>query len=135
MAKKGIKIDFSDVRAFEKRLRDEARNSKNQLKRGMTKAITLLHRESVNNTKAGVLYFDGVYERGDLRRSIAFEVPKPDTGIVFISKGLKYPTFVEKGTRRMRAKPFMLPALTSSAMDIAQTFEAVLKKSIRNLAK
>ena len=103
MAKKGLKIDFTDIREFERKVREEARNSGRRMEKGMLKATLLVRNEAVKNTKAGVLYSDGVYETGNLRRSLAFDLISPVKGKVFISKGLKYPTFVEKGTRRMGA--------------------------------
>lgn len=130
-----LKIDFSDIRKFEAKLRKEVTNSEKGLKTGLLKATTLVHREAVNNTKAGVKYVDGVHEKGNLRRSLSFDVPSAKYGEVFISKGLKYPLFVEKGTRRMRAKPFLSLAVTDNIGKIRDIINQVLKQTVTNLKK
>ena len=130
-----LKIDFSDIRDFEKKLRKEVVETENTLKIGLLKAVTLVQREAVNNTRAGVLYLDGVYEVGNLRRALTFDVPTSQYGRVFISKGLDYPKFVERGTRRMRAKPFLSPALTNNISKIKDILNTALAKTVTNLKK
>jgi HK97 gp10 family phage protein len=133
MAKKGLKIDFSDIRKFETNLRKGIKSSESNLKTALFKAVTLIHREAVNNTQAGVKYADGIYERGNLRRSLTFDIPSPRYGEVFISKGLKYPLFVEMGTRRMRAKPFLSLAVRDNIEKVNKIFGEAVKKTINNL--
>jgi len=130
-----LKINFSDIKNFEKKLRKEVVESQNNLKVGLLKATTLVQKEAINNTKAGIKYVDGIYQTGNLRRSISFDVPTPRYGEVFISKGLKYPLFVEKGTRRMRAKPFLSLALTDNINKIKEILNIALARTITNLKK
>lgn len=133
MAKKGLKIDFTDIRDFERKVREEARNSGRRMEKGMLKATLLVRNQAVKNTRAGVLYSDGVYETGNLRRSLSFDLISPVKGKVFISKGLKYPTFVEKGTRRMRAKPFLEPAVDGSRKEIRAIFKKIVDQSFKKM--
>ena len=133
MAKKGLKLDFTDVREFEKKVRDQARTSGSRLEKGTLKATLLVRNEAVKNTRAGVLYADGVYERGNLRRSLSFDLISPTKGKVFISKGLKYPTFVEKGTRKMRAKPFLEPALEGSRQKIKEIYAKIIAQGFKKM--
>jgi HK97 gp10 family phage protein len=133
MAKKRLKIDFKDVRQFEKKIRQEASNSRNNIEKGLFKAVTLVHREAVNNTRAGVKYTDGVYEVGNLRRSLSFDIISPVAGQVFISKGLKYPSFVELGTKRMRAKPFLSLAVYDNMEKVREIFKAIINQTFKNL--
>jgi HK97 gp10 family phage protein len=135
MAKTKVKIDFSDIRDYEKRLRKEVKESENRTKIGLLKAVTLVHREAVNNTKAGVKYFDGIYNTGNLRRALSFDLISPVAGQVFISKGLDYPKFVEYGTRRMRAKPFLTPAVYENIKAIEDIFTKLINETIKKLSK
>lgn len=128
-----LKIDFSDIRKFEAKLRKEVANSENNLKIGLLKCVTLVHREAVNNTREGVLYLDGVHEKGNLRRALSFDVPSIKYGEVFISKGLDYPKFVEMGTRRMRAKPFLTPAVKNNIGKIKDILGRQVEVTLNNL--
>ena len=135
MANKKFKIDFIDVRQFEKKLRNETKDTQNNLNIGLLKAITLIHREAINNTRAGVKYSDGVYEVGNLRRALSFDIISPIAGQVFISKGLKYPSFVELGTKRMRAKPFLSLAVSDNIDKVREIFKTLINKTFKNLSK
>jgi HK97 gp10 family phage protein len=132
MATKGIKLDFSDVRKFERGLKEAVKMSSDYEKIGLLKAVTLVHREAVNNTVAGVKYSDGIYESGNLRRSLSFEL-KDRAGDVFISRGLQYPTFVEFGTKRMRAKPFLSLAISDNIDNIKSIFKRIMDKQIKKM--
>lgn len=132
MPSQRFKIDFSDVRKMEKGVRQAVADSNEYTQVGLLQAITLVQREAVNNTRAGVKYIDGIYETGNLRQSITFEV-KPTEASAFISKGLDYPKFVEFGTRRMRAKPFLHIALKENTRKIDEIFDRIIKKQIRNM--
>lgn len=135
MAKSNLKIDFSEIKDFERRLLKSIKESEKQEKYALLKATTLVHREAVNNTKAGVKYSDGVYETGNLRRALSFDIPSPKYGQVFISKGLKYPKFVEQGTRNMRAKPFLMPALTENWKEIRKIWQDYIKSTLKVVKK
>lgn len=129
---KNVKIDFSDVRKLKKGIKEAVKVSADYERIGLLKAVTLVHREAVNNTVAGVKYSDGIYEVGNLRRSLSFEL-KDRAGDVFISKGLKYPTFVEFGTKRMRAKPFLSLALYDNIDKIRDIFKTIISKQINKM--
>jgi hypothetical protein len=62
-------------------------------------------------------------------------VPTSKYGRVFISKGLKYPLFVELGTRRMRAKPFLSLSLQDNIQNIKDILNTALAKTVTNLKK
>lgn len=132
MASQRLKIDFSDIRKMEEGVRKAVEDSNEYTQVGLLQAITLIQREAVNNTRAGVKYIDGIYETGNLRRSITFEV-KPNQASAFISKGLDYPKFVEFGTSRMRAKPFLHIALKENIKKIDEIFDKIIKKQIKRM--
>jgi len=132
MAKK-TKIDFSDIRHFENDLNKEISAMPNRLRKAVKKAVTLVHSQAVSNTRAGVLYPDGVYETGNLRRSLSFDVLSDRKGKVYISKGLKYPLYVEKGTRRMDPKPFLSPAVEKKREQVNNIFKKAIEQSFNNL--
>lgn len=133
MAKK-TKIDFSDIRKFEEDLNRQIDQNSNRLKKAVKKAVTLVHSTATKNTKAGVLYSDGVYETGNLRRSLSFDVLSDRKGKVFISKGLKYPLYVEKGTKRMKPKPFLMPAVESQKDKINEIFKKAIQDTFNELS-
>lgn len=132
MAKKSFKLDFRDIRNFEKKLKAEVKDSKKEVQEGLLQAVTFVHGKSIANTRAGVRYTDGVYESGNLRRSLSFDVAER-SGTVFISKGLKYPAFVEFGTKRMRPKPFLTVAVSDNIEKIQEIFRKVQTRILRRL--
>lgn len=132
MPSQRLKIDFSDIRKMEKGVKQAVADSNEYTQVGLLQAITLVQREAVNNTRAGVKYVDGIYETGNLRQSITFEVKQTEAS-AFISKGLDYPKFVEFGTRRMRAKPFLNLALKENLKKIDEIFDKIIKKQIKNM--
>lgn len=133
MAKK-TKIDFSDIRKFEDELSQAVDRTPNKLKKAVKKAITLVHSQSVRNTKAGTLYPDGVYETGNLRRSLSFDLLSDRKGKVYISKGLKYPLYVEKGTKNMKAKPFLEPAVEKKREEINKMFQRTINETLNDIS-
>ena len=133
MAKKGFKLDTKGLREFEKGVRDSIRQAPRERRKYILQAVTLVQREAVRNTKAGVLYSDGVYERGNLRRSLTFDVISPIKGRVFSGKGLKYPKFVEYGTSKMRPKPFLGPAVEAKKDDIKDLYSKYVQSLFKTI--
>lgn len=126
MAKNNFKIDFSDIRRIEKNLREATKESKSGSSKVVLKATLAVRNKAIDNTKAGTLYGDGIYETGNLRRSITFDLLNPYTGVAGTSR-IDYGKFVEYGTRRMRAKPFMRPAYDSEKPKIQKMFSDYLR--------
>ena len=130
-----IKIDFSDLRKLEKSIRNSAKISQNERQKAVANAVTLVHRESVNNTKAGVLYSDGVYETGNLRRGLTFQMLGKYAGQVGVNASVDYARFVEFGTRKQRKKPYLFPAYEKNKDKITKMFKDVLEKVKKGIIK
>lgn len=62
---------------------------------------------------------------GTLRRSIVSQFPSPLTGIV--GPSVLYGKFVEFGTRRMGARPYMRPAAAQASAGFVAAIRAALK--------
>lgn len=130
-----VKIDFSDLRKLEKSIRDSAKISQNEGVKAIANAVTLVHRESVNNTKAGVLYSDGVYETGNLRRGLTFKMLGKYAGQIGVNQSVDYAKFVEFGTRNQRKKPYLYPAYERNKDKIREMFVKVLDKVKKGIIK
>lgn len=57
---------------------------------------------------------------GRLRRSITHEVQRGRVSILRVGTNLKYAKFLELGTRKMAARPFLRPALRRAKRDIGR---------------
>lgn len=64
-------------------------------------------------------------DTGRLRNSVAHLV-QPSEKAVYIGTNVEYAPYVELGTRRMEAQPFLKPA----AADHADTYRAILKRNL-----
>ena len=65
-------------------------------------------------------------DNGDLVRSIQIEV-KPNE--VFVGSSLPYAAHLEFGTRRMAARPWLVPALESRSREINRLFRNAIEKT------
>lgn len=63
------------------------------------------------------------YQGGTLRNSITHQV---DGDSVYIGTNVEYGKYVELGTRRMEAKPYLKPAATNHAAEYAQIIKSTL---------
>jgi len=80
-----------------------------KLGRGMEKAVLLVEGEAKKNCPV---------DTGRLRSSITGKVTEEYVGI--IGTDVEYAPFVEHGTSRQSAQPFLFPALESSKKKIAE---------------
>lgn len=122
-----IKIDFSDLRKLEKTLQEEAMKSPSSLKKGLAKAVITIRNEAVNVTKSGVVYSDGIYETGNLRRGLTWKLLNKYSGLVHTSR-IDYGKFVEFGTRKMKAKPFLKLGFERKEKKVKKIFEDILAR-------
>ena len=67
------------------------------------------------------------YKGGTLRNSITHEQEDEKTEI--IASAVKYSPYVELGTYKMRARPFLRPALENHREEYRQVFERELAKA------
>jgi len=130
-----MKVDFSDLRKLEKSIRNSAKISSNEGTKAIAKAVTMVHSGAVNNTKAGVLYSDGVFETGNLRRGLTFQMLGKYAGQIGVNKSVDYAGFVEFGTRKQRKKPYLNPAYEKNKDDITKMFKGVLEKVKKGIIK
>ena len=66
------------------------------------------------------------YKRsGDLKRSITRT--KPSNGQIFVGSPLEYSPYVEYGTRYVKARPFLVPALLLNIKRITSMFKRIYK--------
>jgi len=129
---KSVKIDFSDIRKFEKATREAIKDNVDYEAKGLLQATTLVHREAVNNTKAGVKYIKGIHKTGNLRKSLTFEIGNGE-GTIFTDGRIVYPKFVEFGTVKMRERPFLTIALAENRKKIDEIFDKIIKKQVKKM--
>jgi len=67
---------------------------------------------------------------GTLKRSITSVVDNSDKSVV-IGTNVEYASYVEKGTSRQKAKPYLTPAAEDSKDLIQNIIEKHLKKEVR----
>lgn len=67
-------------------------------------------------------------DTGRLRNSISHAV-KEDEQAVYIGTNVEYAAYVELGTSRMKAQPYLKPAATTHAAEYKQIAEIQLKKA------
>lgn len=65
------------------------------------------------------------YRGGRLRASIAVRFPSELVGEVFTN--VAYSLWVEKGTRRMRARPFLVPAFNINAAKLREKIKTIFQ--------
>lgn len=69
-------------------------------------------------------------DTGTLKRSIHTQMyPKQNAGIVYTTT--EYASYVEFGTSRMRAQPYMTPAMNAHRKEIKQNMVSFLKTKLR----
>jgi len=123
------------------------------VRRAVSRAVTIVHRtavDSIQNAPRGgeqyIRYGEGQRRVG--RASAAGEPPASDTGflannIMFevesgglsgrVERRAAYSTHLEFGTKNMRARPFMQPALEEHKKKITAMVRDELKKAIKGL--
>ncbi len=73
-------------------------------------------------------------DTGALRNSIKTKMyPDQQAGVVYTT--LEYAPYQEFGTRRMKAQPFMTPAMNMNRAGINQSMKKYIKEQLRNKAK
>jgi HK97 gp10 family phage protein len=69
-------------------------------------------------------------DTGALKASIHRKLyPKQQTGVVYTT--LEYAPYQEFGTRFMKGKPFMLPAINRNRLGIQRSLEAYIRNKVR----
>ena len=68
-------------------------------------------------------------DTGRLRNSISHAVAAENEQAVYIGSNVEYAAYVELGTSRMKAQPFLKPAATTHAYEYKQIAEIQLKKA------
>lgn len=66
-------------------------------------------------------------DTGRLRNSLTYEVDAPDKSVT-IGSAVEYAPFVEQGTSKRRAKPYLRPAIIDHRDDYQRIVENILKK-------
>jgi HK97 gp10 family phage protein len=81
--------------------------------------------ESVGLAAEGYAKLKCPVDTGRLRNSITHQIRK-DEKAVYIGTNVEYAPYVEEGTSRQKAKPFLKPAATQHADEYRQIFKEAL---------
>lgn len=126
-----IKLSI-DERKLQKALRDINKYSKD-VQNGITKQIAAstltIESQAKELAPVGTPESTGIkgYHGGRLRSSINSDLSKPNIGIV--GTNVEYSPFVELGTYKMSAKPFLYPAWNAQRQKFLNALRSLLKKS------
>ena len=72
-------------------------------------------------------------DTGELQRSIRTKLyPKQNSGIVYTL--LEYAPYIEFGTRKMVAQPFLIPAMNNNRAGINQSLKKYIKEQLKSKA-
>ena len=111
-----IEIDFSEVEANLEKLVDSLPD---KFAKGMKDACHLVEASAVEKVPV---------DTGYLKGTITNKVTKKGSTIDgWVYATAEYAPFIELGTYKMQAKPFLYPALTENQSAIRQIFSEVLK--------
>lgn len=69
---------------------------------------------------------EGAVDTGRLRASITYEIEGEDT--MCLGTPVEYGKYVELGTYKMRARPFILPAIKNNMQEYRKIAEKILKE-------
>ena len=111
-----IEIDFSEVNA---NIENMVATLPDKFDKGMQDACLLVEESAVNNAPV---------DTGYLKGTITNKVVKNGSNIEgYVYSTAEYAPYVELGTYKMEAKPFLYPALTQNQSAIREIFSEVLK--------
>lgn len=88
-------------------------------------ALNAVGMQAVNHAKRNIVRQKAV-DTGNLLNSITHAVDSSDDS-VYIGTNVEYAPFVELGTYKMPARPYLKPAATEHASEYQRIFEAALK--------
>ena len=111
-----IEIDFSEVDA---RLEELVETLPDKFTKGMQDACLLVEESAVNNAPVDTGYLKGTITNKVVQNGSKIE------GYVYSTA--EYAPYVELGTYKIGAKPFLYPALTENQSAIRKIFNEVLK--------
>lgn len=66
-------------------------------------------------------------DTGRLQNSLTYEVDTSNKAVI-IGSGVEYAPYVEQGTSKQKAKPYLRPAIIDHKDDYKQIVESILKK-------
>lgn len=66
-------------------------------------------------------------DTGRLRNSLTYEVQQSDKAVI-IGSGVEYAPYVEQGTSKQKAQPYLRPAIIDHRADYERIAENLLKK-------
>ena len=73
-------------------------------------------------------------DTGALVRSIAVEPPLP-AETMFVGSGIDYALWLETGTRRMRPRPWLMPAVDANRAKLNDNIAKAVKRMVQNVGK
>jgi len=114
-----VEVKVTGAIDINRRLKKLSVSVPNELKKALQLSGVLV--EGVAKRKSPV-------DTGRLRGSINSRV---ESGEAIIGTNVNYAPFVELGTWKMRAQPFLRPALKESKNKIMKIFEGLVKKKIK----
>lgn len=114
-----ISVKVRGDKEIDKKLKQLAKKNPEALKDVISKSVILIQGKAKD--KAPV-------DTGRLQNSIVFEVKKTKKGYTGkVGTSLEYAPYVEMGTSRMNARPYLMPAMTESRSDIKRFLIAAIK--------
>lgn len=108
---------------FELEIEDNTSLVEKELEDAIKRALTMCGVEAQRHAREN-LTKNGSVVTGNLRNSIAYEVNIDE---VEIGTNVEYASFVEFGTRRMNAKPYLEPAVA----DHADTYRKIIEEELK----
>lgn len=114
---------MASIAGFEIR-KDNSDAIKAALDDAVVRCLTILGMKAEGYAKKNITQMKAV-DTGNLRNSITFQVGEDE---VLIGTNVEYATYVELGTRRMRARPY----LTRAILDHADEYKSIIDKELRN---
>ena len=84
--------------------------------------------EAIGLTAEGYAKLACPVDTGRLRNSISHAVDEAD-GVVYIGTNVEYAPYVEYGTSKMKAQPYLKPAATEHSEEYEGIFENFLKNA------
>lgn len=97
------------------------------LEKAIENGLTAIGMTAEGHAKRKITDYPAV-DTGRLRNSITYAV-KADEKAVYIGTNVEYAPYVELGTRKMRARPFLKPAATEHNDEYKKIMEAALKSA------
>lgn len=107
-------------------IEDNTKQIEQALNKAIAKALEEIGMRAESAAKKN-LTASGAVDTGRLRASVTHQLDT-STDSVYIGTNVEYAPYIELGTRKMKARPYLRPA----ASDHADEYRAVLKKNLEN---